>query len=262
MTVKSEKVDYGFRKVAAADKRRLVDDHFDRIARRYDRADTVLSLGLHHLWKKRAVGALGPKPTDRVLDLCGGTADIALLVARRMGHGSGFVAVYDINRAMMEVGRTKSVHHGLSGKIGFVEGDAEVMAVGDNSVDGVIVGFGIRNLIHPEQGLRESFRVLKDGGTFVCLEFSMPVSTLFRLAYNVYSRTLMPLLGRIIAGETTPYRYLHESVRVFPPPDRVASLLKEIGFSTVSYQRLTNGIVVIYRAVKGLTTTMPGRSAR
>jgi demethylmenaquinone methyltransferase/2-methoxy-6-polyprenyl-1,4-benzoquinol methylase len=254
-------VDYGFRKVAPSDKRRLVDDHFARIARRYDLADAVLSLGIHKLWKRKAVRALGAGPGDRVLDLCGGTADIALLTAPIVGR-EGLVCVYDISRPMMEVGRRKTMAAADGGNIVFVEGDGEVMALRDNSVDGVIVGFGIRNLIHPEEGLRESFRVLKDGGVFVCLEFSMPTNPVFRFVYNIYSRTLLPFIGGLIAGADTPYRYLHESVRVFPPPERIVATLKEIGFSDVAYERLTNGIVVIYRAVKGRSTRTPGFPAR
>jgi demethylmenaquinone methyltransferase / 2-methoxy-6-polyprenyl-1,4-benzoquinol methylase len=244
-----EKVHYGFRKVDADEKERLVKGHFDVIAGRYDLADTILSFGLHHLWKRAAVRCLDLSGRETVLDLCGGTADLAL-AACRIRSFQGRVAVYDLNRSMMLVGRRKVEQRALRDRVDFVEGDAERISFPGDTFAKVIVGFGIRNLVHPEEGIAEVFRVLKPGGRFVCLEFSIPVNRLFRCLYEFYSRHIMPHLGRLVAGEGTPYRYLHESVRVFPSPDRFVEILGGVGFTGIEVQRLTNGIAVIYSAAK------------
>ncbi len=256
-----DKVTYGYRKVPAGEKKTLVHDHFDAIARRYDLADAFLSLGLHFLWKTVAVGSLNLKPGDLVLDLCGGTADLAIRAAHRIGPG-GMIVVYDINRAMMEVGREKAAKKPAGAAIDFLEGDGERMSFPDGVFDAVMVGFGIRNMTHPVEGLKESFRVLKEGGRFMCLEFSLPVAPWFRGLYNFYSRRIMPGLGGLLSGTDVPYRYLHESIRVFPSPDELCAIMKEIGFSKTSFQRLTNGIAVVYRAERGRSTMTPGLPSR
>jgi demethylmenaquinone methyltransferase / 2-methoxy-6-polyprenyl-1,4-benzoquinol methylase len=246
-----EKVHYGFHKVNADEKQRLVKGHFDVIARRYDLADTILSFGLHHLWKRAAIGRLDPSGQEAVLDLCGGTADLAI-AACRVRSFQGRVIVYDINRSMILVGIEKSRRLGFGGRVDFVEGDAERISFSEGTFTMVVVGFGIRNLVHPEEGLKEVFRVLKPGGRFVCLEFSIPTNPFFRRVYEAYSRYVMPCLGRVVSGEGTPYRYLHESVRVFPLPDRFTEILEGIGFTGIEFQRLTNGIAIIYSAAKPL----------
>jgi demethylmenaquinone methyltransferase / 2-methoxy-6-polyprenyl-1,4-benzoquinol methylase len=244
-----EKVHYGFRKVNADEKQRLVKGHFDVIARRYDLADTILSFGLHHLWKRATIKHLNPSGRETILDLCGGTADLAVAACRRASF-QGKVVVYDINRSMMLVGIEKSRRLGFSSRVDFVEGDAERISVSEGTFTKVVVGFGIRNLVHPEEGLKEILRALKPGGRFVCLEFSIPLNPLFRSVFEAYSRYVMPCLGRIVSGEDAAYRYLHESVRVFPSPEQFAEILEGIGFTGVEFQRLTNGIAVIYSAVK------------
>ncbi|HME43160.1 MAG TPA: bifunctional demethylmenaquinone methyltransferase/2-methoxy-6-polyprenyl-1,4-benzoquinol methylase UbiE [Syntrophorhabdales bacterium] len=242
-------VSFGFRKVSETEKRKLVDDHFDSIASKYDWMNTVLSFGLHYLWKRVAVRMSGIKAGDKVLDVCGGTADLALLAADLVG-GKGIVIVYDINESMMRRGQAKAAASRFSERILFVQGDAERISLPDDSLDAVMVGFGIRNFVHLQEGLREMHRVLKKGGSFTCLEFSRPDPAWFRALYNFYSFVIMPLAGKILAGTREAYTYLPESIRLFPLPDELADSLRDIGFSNVTYKRLTNGIAVVHRAEK------------
>jgi demethylmenaquinone methyltransferase / 2-methoxy-6-polyprenyl-1,4-benzoquinol methylase len=242
-------VSFGFRKVSEAEKRKLVDDHFDSIASKYDWMNTVLSFGLHYLWKRVAVRMSGIKAGDTVLDVCGGTADLALLAARLVGS-AGHVVVYDINQAMMQRGRTKAADSGLAGRILFVQGDAERISFPDSSFDAVMVGFGIRNFVHLQEGLTQMHRVLKKGGSFTCLEFSRPDPAWFRALYHFYSFVIMPLAGRVLAGTRQAYTYLPESIRLFPLPDELSAILHDMGFSNITYKRLTNGIAVVHRAEK------------
>jgi len=230
-------------------KKTEVARHFDAVAARYDLMNTILSCGLHHLWKRRTIRLLGLKPGERVLDVCGGTGDLALLAAREVGD-RGIVLLYDINRAMLLAGRPKLAQTGPSGRICFVEGDAERLAVADGSMDAAMVGFGVRNLTNMAAGLREMYRVLRPGGRLAILEFSRPTNPLWRRLYDLYSFTVMPLLGQVIAGSREAYTYLTTSIRQFPLPEELAATLRTIGFTQVTYQRLTNGIAVIHLAMK------------
>ena len=242
--------DFGYRRVPTGEKVRYVRRHFNSIATKYDLMNTLLSFGLHYLWKSWAVAALRLNPGDRVIDVCGGTADLAILTGRALGP-KGRVFLYDINRAMMEGGRIKVARASLPVQVDFIQGDAELISSPPGIFDAAFVGFGIRNLTRMEKGLTEMYRVLKPGGRFMCLEFSLPTSPAFRWLYNFYSFHLMPLAGKILAGTREAYLYLPESIRKFPPPDEVSRVLREIGFARVTYRRLTNGIAVIYTGVKG-----------
>jgi demethylmenaquinone methyltransferase / 2-methoxy-6-polyprenyl-1,4-benzoquinol methylase len=241
---------FGFQKVSAAEKDRLVRDHFTSIARKYDFMNTLLSFGLHHWWKRVTVSRLSLGQSTKVLDVCGGTADLALLALKRSPR-AGRIVVYDINYAMLQAGRAKVERSGYGEQIERVRGDAETISFPENTFDGVMVGFGIRNFTHMEKGLSEMYRVLKPGGTLVCLEFSRPTNRLFGMLYDFYSFVVMPLAGSILAGSRRAYTYLPESIRLFPSADRLASILSEIGFRSVTYERLTNGVAVIHRATKG-----------
>jgi demethylmenaquinone methyltransferase/2-methoxy-6-polyprenyl-1,4-benzoquinol methylase len=244
-----ESASFGYQKVSPEEKNRLVREHFDSIARKYDVMNSFLSLGLHHLWKRSAIKMLDLRKASAVLDVCGGTADLALLSAAKTEETGRFI-VYDINRAMMEAGRPKIARSLVGERIIFVQGDAESISFQDCSFDAVMVGFGIRNLTHLENGLKEMYRVLKRGGEFMCLEFSRPTSRLFGLLYDLYSFVWMPLAGQIFAGTRKAYTYLPESIRVFPSPDRLMLMLEGIGFSQITHKRLTNGIASIYLAQK------------
>ncbi len=211
------------------DKARYVLRHFTTIANKYDFMNTILSLGLHYLWKRLSVKALGLKTGDRVIDVCGGTGDLSILAAKAIGpHGR--VTLYDINRAMMEGGKPKVAKASLTERIHFVQGDAEFMSFPEGSFDAAMVGFGVRNLTDMDKGLQEMYRVLKPGGKMMCLEFSIPTSLWFRFLYDFYSFQLMPLAGKLLAGNSEAYLYLPESIRKFPAPDAFAAKMTDTGF--------------------------------
>ena len=239
----------GSRTVPLQDKARYVLKHFTTIANKYDFMNTILSLGLHHLWKRLSVNALGLKPGDRVIDVCGGTGDLSILAAKAVGP-YGRVTLYDINRAMMEGATPKVAKASLTERIQYVQGDAELMSFPEGSFDAAMVGFGVRNLTNMDKGLHEMYRVLKPGGKMMCLEFSIPTSFWFRPLYDFYSFILMPLAGKLLAGNSEAYLYLPESIRKFPAPDDFAAMMRDTGFSRVTFRRLTKGIAVIYIGVK------------
>jgi demethylmenaquinone methyltransferase / 2-methoxy-6-polyprenyl-1,4-benzoquinol methylase len=246
----SEKTAYfGYQKVPEDEKTQWVLRHFNSVAKRYDLMNTLLSFGIHHLWKRTAIRIMNLKSGDRVLDVCGGTGDLAILAAGPVGR-SGRVIIYDINRAMIEAGVNK-VNASVSGEhIWFVQGDAEHVSFPDGYFDAVMVGFGIRNVTHMEQGFKEMCRVLKPGGKMMCLEFSKPTSPLFRLLYDFYSFNVMPAIGEVIAGSSKAYMHLTESIRTFSLPNELTAVLKQVGFSTVTERKLTNGIAMIHLATK------------
>ena len=244
-----DNVTFGYRTVGAGEKKRLVHDQFTPIAAAYDRADAVLSLGLHFLWKRATIRRLGLRPGDHVLDVCGGTADLALLAARRVGP-SGRVVVCDFNRPMMEVGRGKSERSRNGPIVAFVQGDAERLPVPDASFDAVTIGFGLRNLVDLDRGVREIARVLKPGGRFAGLEFSLPRRRWQRSVYAFYSFRLMLPAARLIAGTDGPFRYLAESIRVFDPPAEVAGRLGRAGLAGLAVRPLSLGIATLYSGRK------------
>ncbi len=244
-----ETVNVGGQKVPSPEKAKLVQKHFDSIAGKYDFMNTLLSFGLHHWWKQRAVKMIGLKPGNRVLDVCGGTADLAILAAQNVG-AEGTVIVYDFNRSMMEAGKSKVHKALLDGRISYVQGDAEQLAFPDGSFDAALIGFGIRNLTHIERGFAEMWRILRPGGRFMCLEFSLPTNPLLHFLYDLYSFYILPRMGKLFTGSLQAYTYLPESIRLFPSPDELCTFLLKTGFSRVSYQRLTNGIAVVHLAQK------------
>jgi demethylmenaquinone methyltransferase / 2-methoxy-6-polyprenyl-1,4-benzoquinol methylase len=242
--------DFGFRTVGLGDKQNLVDDIFHKVARRYDLMNDLMSGGLHRLWKDIAVTALNPPRSARsfdAIDVAGGTGDVAFRIARAGGAGTR-VTVCDINPEMLAVGRERAHAHHLDGIVTFTEGNAESLPFPDRSFDACAIAFGIRNVPRIEIALREFYRVLRPGGHFVCLEFSTLDIPGLDAIYDFYSFNIIPVLGRIVAGEAEPYRYLVESIRRFPKPQVFAEMIAAAGFRRVSHRILTGGVVALHSA--------------
>ncbi len=238
--------DFGFRRVPLDDKQALVDDVFHSVARRYDLMNDLMSGGLHRAWKEALVTAVNPPRADTpfaLLDLAGGTGDVAFRVAGKGGPGT-HVTVADINAEMLAVGRERAAKAGH--KIEFIEANAEALPLPDRSFDAVTIAFGIRNVPRIGAALAEAHRVLKIGGHFLCLEFSsVDVPGLDRL-YDLYSFNVIPAVGRAVTGDAEAYRYLVESIRKFPRPEKFAEMMRGAGFRRVSFQPMTGGVVALH----------------
>ncbi|MCA9462336.1 MAG: bifunctional demethylmenaquinone methyltransferase/2-methoxy-6-polyprenyl-1,4-benzoquinol methylase UbiE [Nitrospira sp.] len=223
---------------------------FTAIARFYDLNNSLLSFGLHHSWKRQAVSYIPPRSGTRALDLGAGTCDLAILLDAHLRH-EGQVFAADLNKAMLRVGQQKVRGQNLTNQISCLQMNAEHLTFPDQTFETVTAGFCVRNVGNLSKALGEIYRVLKPGGRFVCLEFSRPVSPVFRTLYDWYSFKLLPWIGTVVARDGTGvYEYLPASIRNFPDQDRYCVLLKEAGFPSVEYHNVTGGIVAIHVAVK------------
>ncbi len=244
----NREADFGFQKVPLADKQELVDDVFRKVARRYDLMNDLMSGGLHRAWKDALVTAINPPrqaKSFRLLDVAGGTGDVAFRLVETGGSGTR-AAVLDASADMLQVGRERAQQRGLEDVVRFVEGNAEHLPFADSSYDAVSIAFGMRNVPRIERALAEAFRVLKPLGHFLCLEFSaVDVPGLDRL-YELYSFQVIPALGRMVVGDAEPYRYLVESIRRFSRPEVLAVMLRSAGFRRVSHRRMSGGIVALH----------------
>ena len=240
-----EKVSFGFRDVPAAEKASLVRRVFESVAPRYDLMNDLMSAGVHRLWKDAAVDVLNPRAGERFLDVAGGTGDIAFRIVRKQGPRPD-VTVCDINPAMLAVGRDRAVDRGLVKGLTWATGDAEDLPFPDRSFDGYSIAFGLRNVTGIDKALAEAHRVLKPGGRFICLEFSKVTSRPLAQLYEAYSSRALPLLGRVVARDAESYRYLHESIRRFPPQPELALRMKRAGFANVGWRDMTLGVVALH----------------
>lgn len=239
---------FGYRTVPLAEKQSLVDDVFHKVARRYDIMNDLMSAGLHRAWKDALVSKLRPPKGTRafrLLDLAGGTGDVAFRVVEAGGEGTQAI-VADINAEMLAVGRARAEKRGLAEKVTFSEANAEALPFPDQSFDAVTIAFGIRNVPRIPLALAEMRRVLKPGGRAFVLEFSKVDVPLLDKVYEAYSFRVIPELGRRVAGDAEPYQYLVESIRRFPNAEAFAQMMRDAGLSRVDFMRMTGGVVALH----------------
>ncbi len=236
---------FGFETVPAADKARRVRAVFDSVAANYDLMNDLMSVGLHRLWKRFALGRTGLRPGDLALDVAGGTGDIAAGLARQVGP-TGLVLHTDINREMLEVGRRRLVDAGLFANTRTLQANAEQLPFPDRSFHAVTIAFGLRNCTDKPAALRDMARVLKPGGRLMVLEFSKPAVKLLEPVYDVYSFRVLPWLGEVVAHDAASYRYLAESIRMHPDQETLRSMMVDAGLEDVSYHNLSGGIVALH----------------
>lgn len=240
---------FGFRDVPVAEKKKLVGQVFSSVARQYDLMNDLMSLGVHRVWKRYFVGTSGVKRGDRVLDLAGGTGDIAALLHERVGE-SGSVVLGDINAAMLGVGRDRLTDRGLVRGLDYVQLNAEALPFPDASFDLVTIAFGLRNVTEKANALKEMHRVLKVGGRALVLEFSQVQPEWFRPIYDFHSFKVLPRLGQLFAKDAGSYQYLAESIRKHPPQDELKAMMATAGFGRTDYRNLSAGIVAIHSGYK------------
>ena len=240
-----ETVSFGYEDVAPAEKTARVGAVFSSVARNYDRMNDAMSGGLHRVWKDRFVRRVKPRAGEEILDMAGGTGDIAFRLA---DHGAG-VTVADINQDMLDVGLERAAKRGVDGLV-WSRQNAEALAFPDRSFDAYTIAFGIRNVTDIPRALAEAHRVLKYGGRFFCLEFSTTTWPGFAQAYDAYSHKVVPRLGEAIAGDADSYRYLIESIRRFPDMARFAAMLRAAGFAQVKAEPILGGLVAIHSGWK------------
>ncbi len=242
---------YGFRRVGEGEKQGLVNEVFHRVAGRYDLMNDLMSGGLHRLWKDAMVAWLNPpaRPGWRLLDVAGGTGDIAFRVVEA-SQGNAHATVLDINGSMLEVGRERAAKRGLAGNVDFIEANAEELPFESGSFDAYTIAFGIRNVPRIERALEEAHRVLKPGGRFLCLEFSEVDMPILEKAYEAWSFNVIPRIGEIVAGDGEPYRYLVESVRKFPNQHNFAAMISRAGFGRVTWRDYSGGIAALHSGWK------------
>ena len=239
---------FGFKDVATEEKQSLVRGVFDSVASKYDLMNDVLSFGAHRLWKHYTIASSNVKTGDKVLDIAGGTGDLARAFAMKVGD-SGQVVLSDINAAMLNEGRKNLLNKGVSG-VEFVQLSGEQIPFADNSFDCASIAFGLRNVTDKEQCIREMYRVLKPGGCLLILEFSKTDIALLEKFYNMYSFSVMPKLGKIIADDEQSYQYLAESIRKHPDQETLKKMVLDAGFGSCEYHDLSGGSVALHKGIK------------
>lgn len=245
----AEETHFGYKTVNKAEKQARVADVFTSVAKKYDIMNDLMSFGIHRLWKRYAISLSGVRSGQHVLDIAGGTGDLAKVFSREVGR-NGHVVLSDINAAMLEVGRERLINAGCN-NVDFVLANAETLApFDDESFDLVTISFGLRNVTDKDAALKAMYRVLKPGGRLLILEFSKPVFEPLSKAYDLYSFTALPLMGKIIANDSESYKYLAESIRMHPDQQTLKQMMQQAGFENCDYHNLTAGIVAVHRGFK------------
>jgi demethylmenaquinone methyltransferase / 2-methoxy-6-polyprenyl-1,4-benzoquinol methylase len=245
----NEKTHFGYREVDSQSKAGLVAGVFHSVAGRYDLMNDLMSGGVHRLWKRFTIELSAVRSGQRVLDIAGGTGDLAAKFSELVGE-SGEVVLADINDSMLKVGRDKLIDRGLHSNLTYVQADAQDLPFADNHFDLITIAFGLRNVTDKDAALRSMLRVLKPGGRLLILEFSKPENEGLSRAYDTYSFKILPTLGKLVAGDSDSYQYLAESIRMHPDQETLKEMMEEAGFTACEYFNLTGGIVALHKGSK------------
>ncbi|MCX2979788.1 bifunctional demethylmenaquinone methyltransferase/2-methoxy-6-polyprenyl-1,4-benzoquinol methylase UbiE [Halieaceae bacterium IMCC14734] len=240
---------FGYQQVEESEKAGLVAGVFDSVADSYDVMNDLMSAGIHRVWKRFTIEVSAVRPGHRVLDIAGGTGDLAAKFSELVG-ADGEVVLADINDSMLRVGRDKLLDRGYHGNISYVQADAQTLPFPDNHFDIITIAFGLRNVTHKDVALQSMLRILKPGGRLLVLEFSKPESQLLSRAYDTYSFKVLPMLGKLVAGDSESYQYLAESIRMHPDQETLKQMMEEAGFSRCEFFNMTGGIVALHRGIK------------
>ena len=240
---------FGFKTVNRGEKVNMVAGVFHSVAGKYDLMNDLMSGGIHRLWKRFTIELSGVRRGNNVLDIAGGTGDLAAKFSRLVGS-EGKVVLADINDSMLKVGREKLTNRGIVGNIEYVQANAECLPFPDNSFDCITIAFGLRNVTDKDAALRSMLRVLKPGGRLLVLEFSKPTNELMSKVYDRYSFDILPRMGKLITNDEDSYRYLAESIRMHPDQETLKEMMAEAGFAEVRYHNMTAGVVAVHRGVK------------
>jgi demethylmenaquinone methyltransferase/2-methoxy-6-polyprenyl-1,4-benzoquinol methylase len=245
----TEQTHFGFKQVAKEQKQSMVADVFHSVAAKYDVMNDLMSLGIHRIWKRYTIDCSGIRQGQKVLDLAGGTGDLAAKFSRIVG-ATGQVTLADINHSMLLVGKEKLTNMGIMSNLNYVQANAEALPFPDNHFDVVTMAFGLRNVTEKSNALASIFRVLKPGGRLLVLEFSKPTSDVLSKIYDTYSFHLLPKIGQLVANDAESYQYLAESIRMHPDQETLEGMMKEVGFEQTTFTNLTGGIVALHRGFK------------
>ncbi len=249
MSNEKKSTHFGFSSVAWQEKEKKVRDVFHSVADNYDLMNNLMSMGIHHLWKAFAISHCNARPGQSILDLAGGTGDLTAKLSQKVGE-SGQIILADINDAMIKVGRDRLINRGLCKNIKYVQANAQCLPFADNSLDCIIIGFGLRNVTDKDEALRSMYRVCKPGGRILVLEFSEPNLPGLKPVYDWYSFHILPKLGKLFAKDEDSYRYLAESIRMHPNQETLKKMIEQAGFEDCCYHNLSGGIVALHIAYK------------
>ena len=244
-----ETIDFGYTQIPKQEKEKRVAEVFHSVADKYDVMNDLMSFGIHRLWKKTTIEYSSVRRGQKVLDLAGGTGDLTAKFSQLVGD-DGLVVLADINESMLKVGREKLRDKGLFKNIEYVQANAEALPFADNSFNCITISFGLRNVTNKDKALKSMWRVLKPGGRLLILEFSKPDYKLLNKAYDLYSFSMLPLMGKIVANDADSYRYLAESIRMHPDQLKLKKMMEEARFRDVQYHNMTGGIVALHIGFK------------
>ncbi|MFL2481332.1 MAG: bifunctional demethylmenaquinone methyltransferase/2-methoxy-6-polyprenyl-1,4-benzoquinol methylase UbiE [Woeseiaceae bacterium] len=239
---------FGYKTVSQEEKAGYVKDVFDSVSNRYDLMNDLMSGGLHRLWKKYTIDKASARYGQKILDLAGGTGDLAKVFAGKVGD-EGHVVLADINFSMLNEGRTRLINSGISGNLSITQVNGENLAFKEGSFDIVTIAFGLRNITDKQAALSSIYQTLKPGGKLLILEFSKPIN-LLRPAYDLYSFKILPLLGKLVANDADSYQYLAESIRMHPDQDKLITMMEDANFERCRYTNLSGGIVALHEGYK------------